>query len=177
MTTSVVDHHSFRDAAGQFATGLTIVSGIHNGQPVGMTVQSFMSLSLEPTLIALAVSHTSTTWPLIEPAGSFAVNVLSSHHRSLVRRFSTRAVDRFSSAPFRRSSSGNPVLDDAATWLDCRLHRTYDGGDHTIVIGEVVEIKPTTDQASTEALLYFRSQFHRTTTFPIQTSPTEEGIR
>jgi len=172
VTTSVESQLLFRQAASQFATGLTIVTGIHDGGPVGMTLQSFMSLSLDPTLIALAVGNTSTTWPLIEPSGGFAVNVLSCHHQSLAHQFFTRDVNRFAAAPFRRSTAGNPVLDDAATWLDCRLDRIHDGGDHKIVIGEVLEIKPPSARPAPDVLLYFRSQFHRTAT-----SPTEEGIR
>lgn len=172
MTPPTAQHVSFRSAAGLFATGITIVSGMRDGQPVGMTLQSFMSLSLDPTLIALAVAHTSTTWPLIEPTGSFAVNVLSRTHEDLARRFASRDVDRFVSAEFGRSASGNPVLDDAVTWLDCRLDRVVDAGDHKIVIGEVREIKPATAGPQADALLYFRSQFHHLTT-----PAMKEGIR
>lgn len=158
MDTRHFDATAFKAAVGRFPTGLTVVTGVEAGRPQGMTLQSFMSLSLDPRLIALAVGKSSTTWPKIAPSGSFAVNVLADSQGELARRFASRNTDRFTSAPFGTARSGNPVLDDATAWLDCSVVTTFEIGDHMLVVGEVVEL---TDDAPAEGpLVFYRSQFH-----------------
>ena len=164
LTTPTRDVAAFKRAVGHFPTGLTIVTAHHGAIPVGMTLQSFMSLSLDPMLIALAVARTSTTWPLIEPTGAFAVNILAGHHHNLARRFAVHPEKRFEAVEYSTSRAGNPVFTDSVAWLDCRTHRIVDGGDHWIVMADVIEIGGAPDGAAEPALVFFRSRFHHTTT-------------
>lgn len=160
MTITNIDQAAFKGAVGSFPTGLIVVTGVCDGSAVGMTLQSFMSLSLDPMLVAVAVARTSTTWPRIEPAGSFAANVMSKDHADVVRRFASAGERRFDGDEVETTAAGNPVFSRAVTWLDCRIDRVVDGGDHQIVIAEVVEIKPPRPSTAPEALIYYRSRFH-----------------
>jgi flavin reductase (DIM6/NTAB) family NADH-FMN oxidoreductase RutF len=155
------DQLAFKATVGRFPTGLTIVTGVSTGgEPQGMTLQSFMSLSLNPTLIALAVAKTSSTWPKIAPSGSFAVNVLAHRHGELARRFASKPADRFTDASFSTARSGNPVLDGAAAWLDCSTVTTFEIGDHVLVVGEVVELMESAHGETDHPIVYYRSRFH-----------------
>lgn len=154
------DELSFKATVGRFPTGLTVVTGVEDGEPHGLTLQSFMSLSLNPTLIALAVAKTSTTWPKIEPSSSFAVNILAdSHGELLARRFASGDASRFTSVAFGTTRSGNPVLDGAAAWLDCTIVTTFEAGDHLLVVGEVIELMEAADVPVEHPIVYYRSQF------------------
>ncbi|UYP19550.1 flavin reductase family protein [Rhodococcus sp. Z13] len=163
MRTQDFDPDLFKKVVGRFPTGLTVVTGVRDGLPQGMTLQSFMSLSLDPALIAIAVARTSTTWPNIEAGGSFAVNVLARHHSSLARTFSLSPEKRFESVAYSTSKAGNPVLDEAVTWLDCTLDNVLDGGDHIIAIGRVVELKTHDEQDDVEPIVFYRSGFRALT--------------
>jgi flavin reductase (DIM6/NTAB) family NADH-FMN oxidoreductase RutF len=154
------DEAAFKATVGRFPTGLTVVTGVAAGEPQGLTLQSFMSLSLNPTLIAVAVAKTSSTWPKIEPSGSFAVNVLADGHDGIAQRFASTAADRFTSVAFSAARSGNPVLDDAAAWLDCTIVTTFETGDHVLVVGGVVELMGPAHVGVEHPIVYYRSRFH-----------------
>jgi flavin reductase (DIM6/NTAB) family NADH-FMN oxidoreductase RutF len=154
------DETAFKATVGRFPTGLTVVTGVAAGQPQGLTLQSFMSLSLNPTLIAVAVAKTSSTWPKIEHSGSFAVNVLADSHRELAQRFASKAADRFTSVAFSTARSGNPVLADAAAWLDCTIVAAFETGDHVLVVGGVVELMEPARVEVEHPIVYYRSRFH-----------------
>ena len=91
----VPDDERFRAVLGHFATGVTIITALDDGEPVGMAANSFTSLSLDPPLILFCVAHSSSTWPRIERAGTFAVNILGEDHEELSQLFARRGVDRF----------------------------------------------------------------------------------
>ena len=134
------DDRRFREVLGNFATGVTIITAMDDGEPVGIAANAFTSLSLDPPLVLFCVAHASSTWPRIERAGVFAVNILGEHHESLSQLFATKGADRFSATPWRTGVSGAPVLDEAIAYVDCRLEAQYPGGDHTIVVGRVVDL-------------------------------------
>ncbi len=161
MTTQAFDHAAFKKAVGQFPSGLTIVTGVNNGRPAGMTLQSFMSLSLDPALIAIAPARASTTWPVIAETGSFAVNILSEEHSELARTFASSGGDRFESLHYTTTSTGNPILGETVTWFDCRVADILDGGDHVIVLGEVLELGQSDESAAREPIIFHRSGFRR----------------
>jgi flavin reductase (DIM6/NTAB) family NADH-FMN oxidoreductase RutF len=106
---------------------------------MGMTVNSFTSVSLEPPLVALCAAFTSTTWPSIRGAGSFAVTILGDQHEELCRTFSTRGAERFAGRAWARTRAGHPTLPDGLGWLDCRITTIHEVGDHELVIAEAVE--------------------------------------
>ena len=130
---------------GEFATGVTVVTSLDAGRPVGFTCQSGVSLSLEPPLVALAPAKSSTSWPRMAEAGHFCVNVLSERQEEVGRRFAVSGGDKFPGIAWRKEVTGAPVLDGALAWVDCDLELVHDAGDHEIVIGRVRGVlTPTT---------------------------------
>jgi 3-hydroxy-9,10-secoandrosta-1,3,5(10)-triene-9,17-dione monooxygenase reductase component len=125
---------------GHFATGVTVVTGLVGGEPVGLAVNSFTSVSLEPALVAFCVAKTSKTWPRLRPAGSFCVNILTEHQEALSRVFAGRTLDRFRGVGWRPGPSGAPILAGVLAWVDCSVDAEHDAGDHIIVVGVVREL-------------------------------------
>lgn len=130
----------FKDVMGRFASGVTIVTAIEDGEPVGFTCQSFVSLSLEPPYVALAPAKSSTSWPRIAAAGAFCVNVLGVDQVEMGRSFAVSGGDKFTGISWRRATTGAPVIDGVLAWVDCRLELVHDAGDHELVVGRVVDL-------------------------------------
>jgi 3-hydroxy-9,10-secoandrosta-1,3,5(10)-triene-9,17-dione monooxygenase reductase component len=144
----------FRDAMSRFATGVTIVTGIDDGEPVGFTCQSFISLSLDPPLVAVAASRTSTSWPRIARAGGFCVNVLGDHQQELCRGFAVSGGPKFAGVDwYPAPDTGSPIIGESLAWADCRVELVHDAGDHELIIGRVLDLG--TGEGS--PLLFFRS--------------------
>lgn len=135
----MLTQRSFRDVLGCFGTGVVLVTAESNGGPVGMAVNSFTSVSLDPPLIALCAALTSTTWPAIRATGGFAVTILSDAQEEVCRTFSTRDADRFAGRDWARTPAGRPVTADGLGWLDCRIRTVQVEGDHELVIAEAVD--------------------------------------
>ena len=128
----------FRAALGMFATGVTIVTARSStGELVGLTANSFNSVSLDPPLILWSVKRSSNSMPAFEACSSFAVNVLSGEQRLLAERFASKAVDRFNGVEWRVGAGGSPLLEGAASVFECRVRSRYPEGDHVIYVGEV----------------------------------------
>lgn len=154
--TTTVDTERFKDVMSRFATGVTIVTASEDGIPVGFTCQSFISLSIEPPLVALAPAKTSTSWPRIAQAGSFCVNVLAEGQRQLCRRFAVSGGDKFADVPWHPArSSGSPIIDGSLAWVDCGLELIHDAGDHELVIGRVLDL----GVGGGAPLLFYKSGF------------------
>jgi flavin reductase (DIM6/NTAB) family NADH-FMN oxidoreductase RutF len=151
-----IDEFRFRQAMGHFATGVTVVTTAHAGYLYGMTVSSFASLSLKPPLVLICVDQNLSTHTAIADAGQFAVNILEQSQEHLSRRFATREDDKFTGVAWHSGRFGMPVLEDALAVIECRLHNTFPGGDHTIFVGEVMDAE--IDQGS--PLLYYRRGYH-----------------
>ena len=115
----------FRSVLGYFATGLTIVTALTPESPVGFTCQSFSSLSLDPPLVTICPSRTSSTWPRIAPQGRFCVNVLAASQEWLSNRFATSGIDKYADLDWTTSPNGDPVLEGSLAWLDCRVERVH----------------------------------------------------
>jgi 3-hydroxy-9,10-secoandrosta-1,3,5(10)-triene-9,17-dione monooxygenase reductase component len=135
-----VDEAQIRRVLGHFASGVTVITAVLHGEPVGFTCQSFASLSLDPPMVTFAPSRGSTTWPKIRQAGTFCVNVLSDEHSELSSAFARSGTDKFAGVRWRSSRLGAPVLDGVAAYVDCRIWAEYDGGDHTIVAASVLDL-------------------------------------
>jgi flavin reductase (DIM6/NTAB) family NADH-FMN oxidoreductase RutF len=126
-----------RDAFGQFATGVTVVTGVRpDGEPVGVTANSFTSVSLEPALLLWCLAASSSGAPAFRPGADFAVHVLSHHQLELALHFARRTHDKFSAPP----PAAPAHLPGALCRFDCRVHATHAGGDHLIIVGEVLGI-------------------------------------
>jgi 3-hydroxy-9,10-secoandrosta-1,3,5(10)-triene-9,17-dione monooxygenase reductase component len=134
----VTDPKTFRRVLGHFPTGVCVITAMQaDGRPVGMAVGSFTSVSLNPPLVAFFPDRSSSSWPKIEAAGHFCVNVLAEHQESVCRAFASKAEDKFAEIPYRLSAKGVPILEDIIAWIDCDLHAIHEAGDHFIVLGEV----------------------------------------
>jgi 3-hydroxy-9,10-secoandrosta-1,3,5(10)-triene-9,17-dione monooxygenase reductase component len=150
------DAEQFKEAMGRFTTGLTIVAGIEEDEPVGFTCQSFVSLSIDPPFVAVAPARTSTSWPRIAQSGSFCVNVLGDHQEELCRGFAVSGGKKFEGVPWRRSpASGSPVIEGCLAWIDCHVELVHDAGDHELILGRVVDL----GTAEGTPLLFFRSRY------------------
>lgn len=135
---AVADATHFRQVLGHFPSGVTVVTAATPDGPVGLSVGSFTSVSLDPPLVGFLPAVTSPSWALIRDTGSFCVNVLAEDQEDLARLFATRGADRFTGrgwwpAPY----SGAPVLDGVLAWIDCDVAGVSDAGDHHFVLGRV----------------------------------------
>jgi flavin reductase len=135
-----IEPAEFRRIMAHLATGVTVVTAAAPpGSGRGLTASAVASVSLDPPLVLACVDRKSDTHDCIERAGAFAVNVLGSGDEAVARRFADRpAEEKFDGIAFRKEATGAPVLEGALGWVDCRLWAAYDGGDHTIFVGEVV---------------------------------------
>jgi 3-hydroxy-9,10-secoandrosta-1,3,5(10)-triene-9,17-dione monooxygenase reductase component len=149
------DEARFKEVLGRFATGVTVVTAMEAGVPVGFTCQAFTSLSLDPPMVALAPAKTSTSWPRIARAGAFAVNMLSSGQEALCRDFAVSGGDKFAGVGWHVGGLGTPLLEGVLAWLECRLGAIYDAGDHELVVGEVVHL----GVGAGRPLLFYRGGF------------------
>jgi 3-hydroxy-9,10-secoandrosta-1,3,5(10)-triene-9,17-dione monooxygenase reductase component len=156
-----VDGAELRHVLGHFATGVTVVTARCEGEPVGMVANSFTSVSLRPPLVLFCAGVESETWPLIRAAGSFCVNVLGHHQRQLAVGFARKGSDRYEGVELVAREGGPPRLAGAIAHIDCRIAAEHPGGDHTIVVGEVVELAVAdADAAALERpLIFYRGGF------------------
>lgn len=153
-----IDPMVFRSVLGQYVTGIAVITASDGGEPRGMAVNSFTSVSLDPPLVAFCAAHSSTTWPSIRRAGAFAVNILAENHEHVSRRFALRGADRFEVGVWGTTPSGQPVLEDALAWIDCAIDRIYPAGDHEMVLGRV---RSLSEPAAGRPLVYFRGTYAR----------------
>lgn len=135
---SAIDQATYRQVLGHFPTGVTVIAGMDDGQPVGLAVGSFFSLSLEPALVGFCVGRTSASWARMAGSGSFCVNVLGAHQEDVCRAFATSGEDKFKGIGWKAAESGSPLLDGVLAWIDCATEEVHDGGDHHIVVGRVL---------------------------------------
>ena len=152
-----VDKNDFRRVLGHFAAGVTIVTTRDaDGTPYGLTATAFTSVSLEPPLVLVCVDKKSETYPYFG-SGVFAVNFLAVDQEGLSQRFAKSGGDKFAGVKFHSGITGAPLLAGALAHLECRIQHDYDGGDHTIYVGEV-EAATARDG---EPLLYFCGAYRR----------------
>ncbi|WP_249424011.1 flavin reductase family protein [Nocardioides coralli] len=150
----------FRHVLSRFSSGVTAVTGTAPFGPVGLTVQSFMSLSLEPPLVVFAASRTSRAWPHIHESGSYCVNLLAASQVELAERMATRGADKFGGVGWRPSTvTGSPLLDGVVGYVDCTIEAVHEGGDHYLVVGRVVDLDLVEDVAG---LTYFQGRYGST---------------
>ncbi|MEU4245353.1 flavin reductase family protein [Actinoplanes sp. NPDC026619] len=152
-----LDRALFRRVMAHFCSGVVVVTADAAPHPVGLTCQSFSSLSLEPPLILFSVARTSRSWPAIRAAGKFAVNILHAGQREHSQAFAVSGGDKFAGSRWRPGRHGTPLLPEALAHIECRLEAVHDGGDHHIVIGRVLDLDGSDEPR--DPLLYFRSEY------------------
>lgn len=153
-----IDSRAFRNALGSFATGITVMTAVGaDGVPVGITVNSFSSLSLDPPLVLFCVARSSQSLAAFSSAPGFAVNVLADDQQELSVRFSRRDLqDRWGGLAVDTWDTGAPILKGCLAVLECDRHDLLDGGDHVIVVGRVRRLE---SRADGRPLLYFRGAY------------------
>lgn len=155
----MIDPKSLRSALGNFATGVTIVTTNYDGKNVGLTANSFNSVSLDPPLVLWSLAKKSSNIDAFTNADLFAVHILGSDQESLSNRFATPGIDKFAGVDFETGNHGVPLLRDCAARFECRTAYRYDGGDHIILVGEVLAL----EQSEKEPLLFHRGKYARKT--------------
>ena len=146
----------FRDVLGLFASGVTVVTSMADGAPVGMTCQSFSSVSLEPPMVMFCPAKTSRAWPMMQRAGFFCVNILAGHQSEVSQAMATKGSDKFEGVDWRPASTGAPLLEGVLGYVDCTVHSVHEAGDHYVVLGRVKELGFGDDG---QPLLYYRGAY------------------
>lgn len=140
-----VDQSHYRRVLGSHPTGVVVITG---RGPLGMSCSSLFSVSLTPPLVGFCPARSSKTWPRIRETGSFCVNILAAHHEHLARQFAGEDEHRFHDVAWSAGLTHMPLLREAVGWIECRIHAELDGGDHTIVLGEVLALDAANERSA-----------------------------
>lgn len=152
------DQRTLRDAFGCFATGVTVVTGrAADGRRIGLTANSFTSVSLDPPLLLFCPAITASALPALRETRRFAINVLDLDGQPIADRFTRRDIDRFAEAEWEEWD-GLPILTQAKAAFACELHADHDGGDHRIIVGRVTRVSLDPGR---ESLLYLHGRYRR----------------
>jgi len=156
-----IDPIKFRQVLGHFPTGVTVITAMApDGTPVGFTIGSFTSVSLDPPLVGFLPMVNSERWTAINACGSFCVNVLGAHQAELCWRFAKSSIDQpFEGVAWQPAAvTGSPVIDGAIATIDCTIEGVVDAGDHHFVLGRVVDLQHAGPENEPNPLLFFRGQ-------------------
>ncbi len=153
------DPRTLRDALGCFSTGITVVTTLDpGGVPIGLTANSFTSLSLDPPLLLVCLARSAGSLPAFESNPHFAANVLHIGQQPTSARFARRQEDRFAETPWEAWGTGVPMLTHSLASFECARHAMHDGGDHVILVGRVLRVR---FEPWRDPLLYFRGKYRR----------------
>jgi len=138
----MIEAGALRRALSHYPTGVCVITAASPvGPPTAMAVGSFTSVSLDPPLVGFFPDKSSTSWPKVQAAGHFCVNILSAEQEALCRRFAVKGGDKFEGLTVRSARSGTPILDGVVGWIDCELHAVQEAGDHYLALGRVLEFR------------------------------------
>ena len=133
-----IEKNELRQVMGHFATGVTIITTLtKTGQIQGLTANAFTSVSLEPPLLLISVDKKAESWPAFEESRVFTVNILADDQEGLSRKFAVSGGNKFEGVAYRIGANAAPILEGALAYIECTLYAAYDGGDHSIYLGEV----------------------------------------
>jgi flavin reductase (DIM6/NTAB) family NADH-FMN oxidoreductase RutF len=153
-----VDGADFRQALSRLAAGVTIITTVDaEGRKLGLTATAVTSVSLDPPLVLACIDNRSRTIEAIEDGARFIIHFLAADQEAIARQFASRSDDKFAGVAYEWSDGGAPRLEGALASVECVTYAWYPGGDHTILIGRVVEVQTRDDDAA--PLMYFRGQF------------------
>lgn len=157
MTAISIDPAIFRRVLGSYPTGVSVVTALDDqGEPLGMVVGSFTSVSLDPPLVGFFPDHKSSTWPLIEAAGRFCVNILGSDQQAVCRQMAAKGAERFAGMDIVISEHGLPVIANSIARIECTIHSVTEAGDHWFVLGNVLHLETTRDE---DPMLFHRGRY------------------
>jgi len=152
-----VDSAHFRDVLGRVPTSVVVVTGTDaDGAPRGMTIGSFVSVSLDPPLVGFFIGTGSRSWEAIAPSGRFCVNVLAAGQDETCWRFAKEGDDKFAGLRWSASGLGNPAIDGCAARIDCTIESATPAGDHAFVLGRVHALSGSDDVDS--AMVFYRGR-------------------
>ncbi|HEU4343559.1 MAG TPA: flavin reductase family protein [Candidatus Binatia bacterium] len=153
-----IDSQKLRRVLGHFATGVTVITTKDiQGAPFGLTANAFTSLSLNPPLVLICVDKAAQCYSCFAASNVFTVNFLREDQEEISRRFATKGVDKFAGLKWHEGANGAAVLEGAIGYLECKIVQSYEGGDHTIIVGEVVNAAASGDRP----LLFFQGKYQR----------------
>jgi flavin reductase (DIM6/NTAB) family NADH-FMN oxidoreductase RutF len=153
-----ISNDDFRAALANFASGVTVVTTLDAaGKMHGITVSAFCSVSLEPPLVLVCIEKSTASHDAFEESGIFVVNILGDDQERISERFATPHPDKFAGIDYEIGEFGSPVLTGAIVVLECRLIHAYDGGDHTVYVGEVKHGRSEPDSP----LIYYRGRYRK----------------
>ena len=158
MSGEPLDPRTFRHVLGQFCTGITIITTMHDDEPIGFACQSFAARSRAPPLVLFCLTKMSRSWQAIQASGTFCVNVLTEKQREICARFGSREPDKFAGVDWHPSKLGSPVLDNSLAHIDCTVHSVHDGGDHFVVFGSVQSLSEV-PKVKPRPLLFYRGEY------------------
>jgi flavin reductase (DIM6/NTAB) family NADH-FMN oxidoreductase RutF len=152
------DSAKFRQVLGHFPTGVTVITTMSEGAPVGFAVGSFASLSLDPPQVLFCAGAQSSTWPKIREQGKFCANILADDQEDVCRVFASKATDKFAEIGWKHSGNGSPLIAGALAYIDCDIADVVEAGDHFVVIGAVRDLDV---QHEGGPLVFFRGGYGR----------------
>ena len=156
-TDPVIESADFRRVLGAFPTGVTVVTALSPDGPVGVAIGSFASVSLDPPLVGFFLGTGSSSWPGLEAAGHFCVNVLAADQVELCGAMASRNPEKFDGVDTTPApSTGAPILPDVLAYIDCRIDRVLDGGDHHIILGRVQALDTVRDA---DPMVFFKGGY------------------
>lgn len=174
MTDGVTDLRRFRNVLGQYPTGVCVITASQeSGTRAGFVVGSFTSISLDPPLVGFFADKKSSSWPKIEAAGRFCVNILSADQENLCRQFASKAEDKFAEVRTRTSGLGSPIIEEVVAWIDCELESVADAGDHYFVMGRVRDLAI---ESGALPLLFFQGGYGRFAPHSLIAAYTPTGV-
>ncbi|MDI2027654.1 flavin reductase family protein [Saccharopolyspora sp. TS4A08] len=143
LSTPTIEPRYFRDVIGHLPTGVTVVAGrdSETGAPAGLVVGTFQSLSLDPPLVTFSVATTSSSWPKVRTGGFFSASVLADGQHHVCQAMSSKQGDKFAQLDWHESAEGTPQITGAHAWIDCKTVQELEGGDHVIVVAEVLRLQ------------------------------------
>jgi 4-nitrophenol 2-monooxygenase / 4-nitrocatechol 4-monooxygenase, reductase component len=151
-----IEKNELRRVMGHFATGVTVITTYRqSGELHGLTANAVSSLSLVPPLMLICVDKKADSYPCFDESKSFTVNILASDQEALSRRFAVSGGEKFDGVAYHLGANGAPILEGAIAHIECRVVSAFDGGDHTIYIGEVLEA----ETREAKPLLFFRGGY------------------
>lgn len=158
MSEMKIEAAAFRQVLGNYPTGVTVITAMDaEGKPCGLVVGTFTSVSLDPPLVGFLPDKKSSSWPAVEQAGQFCVNVLAADQVDLCRKVSVSGPDKFAGVEYTLSPHNLPVLAGAMVSIQCKLESVTEAGDHWFVLGRVLGLEAHRDDA--DPMLFFRGKY------------------
>lgn len=155
-----IDPMKYRRVLGHFPTGVTVITGVDGDRPIGFTIGSFASVSLDPPLVGFLPMISSDRWQEILPTKAFCVNILGADQAELCWQFAkSSVVDPFEGVSWTPGPiTGSPMIDGSLAWMDCTIEGIVDAGDHHFVMGRIQDFEHVDDPADPEPLLFYRGK-------------------